>query len=90
MESANAIPMKHNPTIGAIRSVVYFLPILSARKAAIAAPNGAPRRGATAHHDPWSVVVGIVELFDRSFGRYGEVHPRFMPELMIEIAPVNE
>lgn len=59
IDSANAIPMQEKNTTGAIRSVVNFLPILSASIAAIMAPGGAPNKGATAHHDPSSFVVGM-------------------------------
>lgn len=85
---ANAIPTNERHTTGATASVVHFLPILSANIAAIMAPGGAPSKGATAHQDPSSLVVGISDVFDLSFGKYGDVQPKFIPELTTENAPI--
>lgn len=82
-----AIPIKHKDTHGAISKVVFFRPILSTSIAAMIAPGGAPKSGATAHQEPSSFVVGMVELGESSFGRNGDVHPKLIPELNMENAP---
>lgn len=80
MYFTNAIPMNEKIVIGANSSTELFLPILSAITAASIAPKTQPPKGATAHHDPSILVVGIVDELETRYGRYGELQPVFMPK----------
>lgn len=83
---AKAIRRKHRAIIGAMPKIVYFLPMKSLRYAAMNAPGGAPISGITAHHAPSDGVVGISVEFSKT-GRYGDVHPRFTPEVITANVP---
>lgn len=72
----------------AIHNVVVFLPILSTMNAARIDPTGAPTKGITAHHVPSSLVMNISGLVPfKIAGKYGEVHPKFIPEVKMAREP---
>jgi hypothetical protein len=87
IDREKAMPMKPRKTIGVIKRVEFLRPIKSPRIAARRAPKGEPSNGIIAHQEPSSLVVGTVEVSLSNCGKYGDVHPKLIPELMIENTP---
>lgn len=81
---AKAIPKNPKNVRGASNNIEFFLPIRSAILAANTAPIKHPINMDVAHHVPWDGVVGIVEEFDKRYGRYGDDHPELTPNDIVD------
>lgn len=81
---ANAKPVNPKKVSGASTNIEFFLPSRSAILAANTAPIKHPINIDVAHHVPWDAVVGIVEEFDKRYGRYGDDHPELTPNDIVD------